>query len=1033
MISIRTILTAALASVLLLATAGWTLAQSSAPQDGIRAIMRKTADWQLKQLGAKAPVDWQHGAFYAGVMALADASPDPKYQAAMISVGEKNQWRLGPRPFHADDHCVGQTYLELYSLSKDPKMIQPTRASMDELAKHLAAEDKLTWDWCDALFMAPATLAELSAATGDRKYLDAMDKEWWKTRDALYDKTENLFYRDSRFLTQHTKNGRKVFWSRGNGWVLAGLARVLQCMPADYPTRPRYVEQFRAMAKKIASLQGKDGFWRPSLLDPDEIPIGETSGTGFFCYGIAWGIDHGLLDATEYRPVVDKAWKALVDSVNPEGRLGFVQPVGDRPAQFDAESTQPYGVGAFLLAGSEICRLLKPAASVPDTAKPSGALDQVIRQFREYTLAQSSADVKKALDLAASLREDGSWAAVDYKSKQRAAWSTGAHVSHVLTMTCALASGKASPEQSATLESAIHGALSYWRRGDFQCPNWWYNQIGGPQKMGAIALLLGDRLKPEEFDYITGTVMPRAKIARTGQNRVWLAGNTLMDALLLRDEPKAAHAVSVIFSEVVVTENEGIQPDYSFHQHGPQLQFGNYGLAFADDQLKWAAILRGTSWAMSANRLGILRRYLLDGQNWVVWRGAMDISSCGRQLSSGSPKGKGAAVSRLMTRMAALDPVHSAEYAACVKRNQPGAVNDLVGCRFFWRSDYLVNRRKDFAITLKMCSKRVIGSESLNSENLSGYYLADGATYLYRAGDEYENIFPVWNWRKIPGVTCAQGEGPMPSFGSYRIDSDFVGGVSDGANACAVLDYRRDGVSAKKAWFFAGDQAVCLGAGIRSDKTVTAPIATTINQCRLRGDVRISDAKGESVLTKGTHHYAGDLKWVEHDGLRYTFPQPGNITVSNYAQTGNWSKIVKTSETPRQDVSEDVFALFIEHGSNPAAGFYAYCISPSQSRAAAPEVLANTEQFQAVRSGKITEAVFHAAGSLVYGPGHNLTVDAPCVVVLDASGKEPRLTLADPTHSLKSLVVTVDGARHEVLFSGGADAGRSVTVDLIGS
>jgi unsaturated rhamnogalacturonyl hydrolase len=207
--------------------------------------------------------------------------------------------------------------------------------------------------------MAPPALAAVTAATGDRKYLDLANRLWWKTTDYLYDKSDHLYFRDSRFFDQREPNGKKVFWSRGNGWVFAGIARVLEEAPADYPDRARYVTLFREMAEKIAAVQGKDGYWRASLLDPESRPSPETSGTGFFVYGLAWGINHGLLDRARYEPAVIRGWSAMIKAVHPDGKLGWVQRIGDRPGATTAETTEVYGVGALLLAGSEVYTLAK--------------------------------------------------------------------------------------------------------------------------------------------------------------------------------------------------------------------------------------------------------------------------------------------------------------------------------------------------------------------------------------------------------------------------------------------------------------------------------------------------------------------------------------------------------------------------------------------------------------------------------------------------------------------------------------------------
>jgi rhamnogalacturonyl hydrolase YesR len=215
------------------------------------------------------------------------------------------------------------------------------------------------WAWCDALFMGPTSLAYLSTATGERKYLDIANKLWWKTTDFLYDSKEHLYSRDESYLTKIEKNGKKVFWSRGNGWVMGGLVRVLSNMPKNYPDRPRYIKLYKEMASKLASIQQADGSWHSSLLDPETFPVKETSGTGFYTYSILWGLRNGILDKKTYWPVVKNAWTALTSSVHPNGMLGNVQPVGAAPDKVDANTTETYGPGAFMLAGSELYQYLK--------------------------------------------------------------------------------------------------------------------------------------------------------------------------------------------------------------------------------------------------------------------------------------------------------------------------------------------------------------------------------------------------------------------------------------------------------------------------------------------------------------------------------------------------------------------------------------------------------------------------------------------------------------------------------------------------
>src|ERR1017187_6780066 len=337
------------------------------PQPVLTA-MQRVADWQLANPSTNAATGWIPAAGDAGFMALAGISGDAKYRDAMLALGGTNQWKLGTRLYDADDHCIGQTWAELYFLYRENKMIAPLREKFDAILAKPSEVQSLeftkpqtkareNWAWCDSLFMGPPTWVRLYAATDDPRYLDFAVTNWWRTTDFLYDKDEHLFFRDSTFFKKREANGKKVFWSRGNGWVMASLVRVLQYLPMNHPDRPRFEQLFKDMAEKILTCQQPDGLWRASLLDPASYPVKETSGSGFFTYALAWGVNQGLLDRAKFEPAIQKAWTALVDCVAADGKLTHVQPVGSDPKKFADDSTAPYGVGAFLLAGSEVYRM----------------------------------------------------------------------------------------------------------------------------------------------------------------------------------------------------------------------------------------------------------------------------------------------------------------------------------------------------------------------------------------------------------------------------------------------------------------------------------------------------------------------------------------------------------------------------------------------------------------------------------------------------------------------------------------------------
>ena len=312
-------------------------------------------------------LDWHNAALYAGMDQWRRIAGDPKYTDWLMMIGRRNAWNLHKGPYHADSHAVGQFYLSLYEETKDPSILAPTREQFDWILQNpkkgspVSGKDidrSILWYWCDALFMAPPVWARLAKITGERKYLDFMHQEYMATYDLLWDKDEKLFWRDSGFFKRRESNGEKVFWARGNGWVLGGLALMIPDLPANWEHREFYIHTYKQMAEKIKSLQRADGTWSMGLLGGEEdYPVKETSGTAFFVYGLAWGVNNGHLDKKEYLPVITKGWKALVECVQPDGLLGYVQPVGVGPGDAFPDKSEVYGVGAFLAAGTEVYRL----------------------------------------------------------------------------------------------------------------------------------------------------------------------------------------------------------------------------------------------------------------------------------------------------------------------------------------------------------------------------------------------------------------------------------------------------------------------------------------------------------------------------------------------------------------------------------------------------------------------------------------------------------------------------------------------------
>lgn len=347
---------------------------SALTQNDVKTVLKAVADWQINTPLKHELADWTNGALYAGMAEWAGIAGKDTYYNWLKDMATKMNWTYfihqNPlRRYHADDYCVGQMYVELYRKYNDKKMIKPMRDYLDKMIKDPAKGDlkfvntkeywaTQRWSWCDALFMGPTVWAKMANVTHKSKYLDFMYNEYKASTDYLYDKEEALYFRDSNYFTRKEANGAKIFWGRGNGWVFAGLPIIIRELPAKYEHRDYFIGIYKDMAAKLLSLQQPDGSWHASLLDPASYPNPEMSATAFFVFGMAWGIDNGYLEKDKYLPCVINGWKAMVSAVWPDGKVGFIQPIGADPKAVTREMTEVYGIGGFLMAGTEIYKLI---------------------------------------------------------------------------------------------------------------------------------------------------------------------------------------------------------------------------------------------------------------------------------------------------------------------------------------------------------------------------------------------------------------------------------------------------------------------------------------------------------------------------------------------------------------------------------------------------------------------------------------------------------------------------------------------------
>lgn len=600
---------------------------------------------------------------------------------------------------------------------------------------------------------------------------------------------------------------------------------------------------------------------------------------------------------------------------------------------------------------------------------------------------------------------EGSWPSIDYTNKVRGGWPVKEHLQHVQDLAIAYQNPVSKYYHTINVFESIHLSLNYWLTNDFLSTNWWDQHIGVPELLAPTLFLMENELASRELKEAL-VLMKRAKIKMAGQNKVWLAGNVLMTQLLLKNTDSVAIASKAIQGELKISKGLGIKNDYSYHEHGAQLQFGNYGLSYLEDMIKWFTILNNTPFQFESAKIDILRNYVLEGQQWVLYKEKFDVSANGRKFFQNEPVKLYGRVKNCLEIMKVLDATHSAEYEIAINSQL------LIGNKHFYRSDFHIHRNKDFYFSVRMSSKRVIGTESVNGENLQGYYQGDGAALLYQSGEEYFNIFPFWDWKKIPGTTIIQDDRDLPVIKAwdFETNSSFVGGVSNDENGIAVLAYKRDSIVANKSWFMFGDKILCLGSNINSETNF--PVTTSINQVFLKGSVEIG-AK-DTIESEIKINKSLEPDWLLHDSIGYLFPNGGNVKIETKFLEGKWSNVA--SRMRPVILTEDILRLYFDHGSNPNNQCYAYVLVPNTNKENLkyltknqPFIFVNSKSQQSAISsdGNIAGVVFYEARkSDLFG---GVSVNKPCVVLLQKNENELQISVSDPAQKLNDVQITLVG------------------------
>lgn len=320
----------------------------------VREKIKSVTEWQLKNYPSKKwSTNWLSSTLFIGITEIAKKLKSKKYWLLVNEWAKKNNWQIDRDPFNADNQGSAQVYLELYSRSSEPEKIRQFKSIINSIDRK-GMKGRELWDWSDALFMAPPGIAKLGKETGDNRYYQLLNRLFWDAHKFLYDREHHLFYRDNRFFYRTDVYGNKIFWSRGNGWAIAGIARILQNLPESNYRYNHFMKLYTEMIHKIVSLQQEDGLWRTSLLSPTIYSTPETSGTAFFCYALGWGLNNGVLKEHKFEVAFVNSWEGLVSKITSNGKLGSVQSVASKPGNVNPDNSELYATGAFLLAASEM-------------------------------------------------------------------------------------------------------------------------------------------------------------------------------------------------------------------------------------------------------------------------------------------------------------------------------------------------------------------------------------------------------------------------------------------------------------------------------------------------------------------------------------------------------------------------------------------------------------------------------------------------------------------------------------------------------
>lgn len=657
-------------------------------------------------------------------------------------------------------------------------------------------------------------------------------------------------------------------------------------------------------------------------------------------------------------------------------------------------------------------------------AKGDPDIEKLRTRFSEQLLSASVSD-DRVKTLIETIKPDGTWPGIDYVDTTRTAFQHSRHLNNMLALSIAYEKKGSHYKGNKKVRKAIHQSLAFWLANDFICENWWWNQIGTPNTMVSMLLILDKELTQDEASGML-KITERGNInawgARPSGDRIKIAGLQAKAALFKRDTEEVAMLMKIIEGEIKFSTEKGMQHDFSFHHRTDWVNNTlSYGSGYASAFIEWASNVADTKFRFSEQAVRLLIDYYIDGIcKQMVYGKISDPGILNRDITR--PGEEKVWSSSDPEKLRNLTDYRQAELDNIIGlRKGDASCRPASYAKFFWRTDHFVFQRPDFYTSVRMYSTRNANMEEpYNGEGLMNHFRGDGTNYLSVRGDEYKRLTPVCDWMKIPGATIVQldkmpGENEIQKWGL----TDYVGAVTDGMYGAVGFNFKspHTGLAAKKVWFFFDKAYLCMGTNIAC--RMKKPVLTTVNQCLLNGEVTVSDADGIHPQEQGSR-VRKEVKWVVHDKVGYYFPEKENVLLSNKPTEGSWKIANRQTATPTDLIRQDVFTLSVDHGPSPDNGDYAYMVLPSVDPLSIEQrvkeeglvILANGPELQAVRHDglNMAYAVFYKGGTLRINDKIVMEMDSPGMLMVKYTDAGEILTwgVSDPTHFMKKLHLSVN-------------------------